>query len=144
MTSIETPVTVAAQTVLIVDDDSALGSALAESLVGPGRDIIVCRDIESARMVLETRFISHIITDLRFSDTLGYEGLHIVDTVRRNLSAIPVVVVSAKELTADDRQRLQGHVLKILQKGNFGRDELMREVQQTVKLFLSSSNEQAT
>ena len=94
MTSIETPVTVASQTVLIVDDDSALGSALAESLVGPGRDIIVCRDIESARMVLETRFISHIITDLRFSDTLGYEGLHIVDTVRRNLSAIPVVVVS--------------------------------------------------
>jgi CheY-like chemotaxis protein len=53
---------------------------------------------------------------------------------------IPVVVVSAKELTADDRQRLQGHVQKILQKGDFNRDELMREVQQTVRLFLASDN----
>ena len=53
---------------------------------------------------------------------------------------IPVVVVSAKELTSEDRQRLQGHVQKILQKGDFGREGLMREVQQTVKLFLAQQS----
>ena len=53
---------------------------------------------------------------------------------------IPVVVISAKELTPEDRQLLQGHVKQILQKGDFSRDELLREVQQTVKRFLSSQN----
>ena len=56
---------------------------------------------------------------------------------------IPVVVVSAKELTPEDRQRLQGHVQKILQKGDFSRDQLMREVQQTVRLFLSNPDNHA-
>ena len=83
-----------AQTVLIVDDDYALGAGLADALVGPGRDVILCRDIESARMVLDNSIITHIITDLRFSGHFGFEGLHIVDTVRRNLSAIPVIVIS--------------------------------------------------
>ena len=54
------------------------------------------------------------------------------------------VVVSAKELTGEDRQRLQGHVMKILQKGDLGRDELMGEVQQTVKLFLSKQETVST
>jgi len=53
---------------------------------------------------------------------------------------IPVLVVSAKELTPDDRLRLQGHVQKILQKGDWGREELMREIQQTVKMFLTSDH----
>ena len=83
-----------AQTVLIVDDDYPLGAGLADALVGPGRDVILCRDIESARMVLDNSIVTHIITDLRFSGHFGFEGLHIVDTVRRNLSHIPVVVIS--------------------------------------------------
>jgi CheY-like chemotaxis protein len=51
---------------------------------------------------------------------------------------IPVVVVSAKELTQEDRSRLQGCVTTILQKGSFGRDELMHEVQQTVRQFVGT------
>ena len=80
---------------------------------------------------------SLILLDLRMPVMDGFEmiaELHKHEDWRK----IPVVVVSAKELSAEDRHRLQGHVLKILQKGNFGRDELMREVQQTVKMFLSS------
>ena len=51
---------------------------------------------------------------------------------------IPVVVVSGKELTPEDRQKLQGHVQKILQKGDFSREDLLLEVQQTVKMFLNN------
>ena len=53
---------------------------------------------------------------------------------------IPVVVISAKDLTAEDRERLHGHVQKILQKGDFSREELLREVQQTVKMFMSNQH----
>ena len=42
--------------------------------------------------------------------------------------AIPVVVITAKELTAEDRLRLNGYVARILQKGAYTRDALLREV----------------
>ena len=73
------------------------------------------------------------------------DGFEMIAELRKHEDwrKIPVVVVSAKELTADDRHRLQGHVLKILQKGDFSREALMREVQQTVKLFLANENEVA-
>jgi len=51
---------------------------------------------------------------------------------------IPIVVISAKELAPEDRRRLQGHVKTILQKGTFSREALMREVKQTVRLFLAN------
>jgi hypothetical protein len=38
------------------------------------------------------------------------------------------VVITAKDLTEEDRRRLNGHVEKILQKGVYSRDELRREV----------------
>ena len=37
-------------------------------------------------------------------------------------------MVTAKELTAEDRGRLNGYVQKILQKGASSRDALLREV----------------
>ena len=94
MTTIEVPASVMAQTVLVVDDDYALSSALADALVRPGRDVIVCRDVESARMVLDHRLVTHIVTDLRFASGFGYEGFQILERVRRTLSMIPVVVIS--------------------------------------------------
>jgi CheY-like chemotaxis protein len=82
---------------------------------------------------------SMIVLDLKMPVMDGFEmiaELHKHEDWRK----IPVLVVSAKELTPDDRQRLQGHVQKILQKGDWGREELMREIQQTVKMFLTSDD----
>ncbi len=41
---------------------------------------------------------------------------------------IPIVVVTAKDLTAEDKERLAGHVGSILQKGNYSRDMLSRRL----------------
>ena len=46
--------------------------------------------------------------------------------------ALPVIVVTAKDLTAQDRQRLSGYVEKTLQKGASTRDALLREVSDLV------------
>jgi CheY-like chemotaxis protein len=45
---------------------------------------------------------------------------------------IPVIVVTAKDLTQDDRLRLNGSVRQILQKGAYSRDELLQEVRTLV------------
>jgi CheY-like chemotaxis protein len=41
---------------------------------------------------------------------------------------IPVVVLTAMDLSEEDRRRLNGEVERIFEKGAYGRDELLREV----------------
>jgi len=47
---------------------------------------------------------------------------------RREWRGIPIVVVTAKDLAAEDHRRLSGHVAAILQKGAYSREELLAEV----------------
>jgi CheY-like chemotaxis protein len=48
---------------------------------------------------------------------------------------IPVVVLTAKELTEQDRSLLNGNVEKVLRKGAYGKDELLHEVRSIVALL---------
>ena len=52
------------------------------------------------------------------------DGFEFVAEFRRHAAwrAIPIVVITAKDLTRDDRERLNGYVEKILQKGAHGRE----------------------
>jgi len=58
--------------------------------------------------------------------------------LRKDWHAIPVIVVTAKELSAEDQQRLNGSVEKILQKGAYSREELIREVRDLVKASIAA------
>ncbi len=46
---------------------------------------------------------------------------------------IPIVVLTAKDLTAEDRARLNGHVEKILAKGAYTQEELLSELTRVVQ-----------
>ena len=50
---------------------------------------------------------------------------------------IPVVVITAKDLTAEDHERLNGSVVRILQKGAYGREELLDEVRTLLSASLA-------
>jgi CheY-like chemotaxis protein len=45
---------------------------------------------------------------------------------------VPVIVVTAMDLTPEDRRKLNGQVKQILQKGAFRQDELLSEVRRLV------------
>ena len=49
---------------------------------------------------------------------------------------IPIVVITAKELTAEDRRRLSGSVEKVLLKGAYSREELLNKVRDLVSACL--------
>jgi CheY-like chemotaxis protein len=125
--------------VLVVEDEPDMREMLCRML--EGKDWTVA-EAENGLAALESITRSRpalIILDLKMPVMDGFEmigELHKHEDWRK----IPVVVVSAKELTYEDRQRLQGHVKKILQKGDFTREQLLREVQDTVRLFLSGGN----
>ena len=126
--------------VLVVEDDPAMREMLVRMVGNKEWSVTAAENGLAALESITHRQPSLILLDLRMPVMNGFEmiaELHKHEDWRK----IPVVVVSAKELTAEDRQRLQGHVQKILQKGDFNREELMREVQQTVKLFLAGDND---
>ena len=74
---------------------------------------------------------SVILLDLMMPEMDGFE---FVAEFRRHEAwrAIPIVVVTAKDLSREDRERLNGHVQKILQKGAHGREQLLAEVRELV------------
>jgi len=58
------------------------------------------------------------------------DGFAVLDALKADAQTapIPVIVVTAKELTPDEKSRLQGRIHSLMQKGEFMNDELMDEV----------------
>ncbi len=58
------------------------------------------------------------------------DGFGVLDALRgdEQLAGIPVIVVTAKELTPSERMRLSGQIRMLLQKGAFTDEELLQEV----------------
>jgi signal transduction histidine kinase/CheY-like chemotaxis protein len=131
-----------ARHVLVVEDEPAIRQMLCQMLDSKGWTVAEAENGLSALESITRAPPSMIILDLKMPVMDGFEMIGELQK-HEDWRKIPVVVVSAKEITSQDRERLHGHVQKILQKGDFGRDELMREVQQTVKLFLTNQGQSA-
>jgi threonine synthase len=58
------------------------------------------------------------------------DGFAVLDALRadEDLGRIPVIIVTAKELTTSERARLSGQIQMLLQKGTFTDEELLHEV----------------
>jgi CheY-like chemotaxis protein len=72
-----------------------------------------------------------ILLDLMMPEMDGFEFLSELHA-RKELASIPVVVITAKDLTPEDQKRLNGSVQKILQKGAFTREDLLKKVRELV------------
>ena len=117
--------------VLVVDDDATLRELLRRILEGAGYTVV---EAENGRVALErlgTLAPGVILLDLMMPEMDGFD---VVAEMRRHEAwrTIPIVVVTAKELTVEDRQRLNGYVERILEKGAYTRDTLLAEVRDLV------------
>jgi CheY-like chemotaxis protein len=126
--------------VLVVEDEPAMREMLCRMLDNGEWTVEEAANGLAALEKISQCQPALIILDLKMP---VMDGFQMIAELRKHEDwrKIPIVVVSARALTAEDRERLQGHVLKILQKGEFSRDSLMHEVQETVKLFMSEENE---
>lgn len=117
--------------VLIVEDDADARLAVRRAIEGEGWRVA---EAENGRIALDRMAQTTpaaIILDLMMPEMDGFEFL---DVVRKNPSweSVPVVVVTAKELTAADRERLLGSVEKVLHKGSLSSDAMLREIRRIV------------
>ena len=68
------------------------------------------------------------------------DGFAFIEALRHQEAwrSIPIVVITAKDLTPDDHRRLNGYVERILQKGAYSPEELLREVRDLVTAHVRS------
>jgi len=120
--------------VLVVEDDADTRELVRRTLEKEGWTV---DEAENGRIGLER--VAAAAPDLILLDLMMPEmdGFDFLEAVREQMPAesIPVVVVTAKELTDDDRQRLSGRVETVVQKGGTSRDRLLEEVRQLVHTF---------
>jgi EAL domain-containing protein (putative c-di-GMP-specific phosphodiesterase class I) len=111
------------QTILIVDDDENIGWALATGLEEPGRQIIVCRDVESADFVLDESTVTHVLTDIKFGGAFGFEGLQVIDRVKQKVQTATVIAMSG-HATDELRREAKARGAAALLKKPFSFDEI--------------------
>jgi signal transduction histidine kinase/CheY-like chemotaxis protein len=118
--------------VLVVEDDPATREVVRRALE---RDGWIVTEAENGKGGLES--IARAAPDLVVLDLMMPEmdGFEFVSELRKTEAGrrIPVVVVTAKEITAEDRQRLNGQVRRIFHKGSFSREELTAELRRALE-----------
>jgi signal transduction histidine kinase/DNA-binding response OmpR family regulator len=117
--------------VLVVEDDPALRVLMRGMLEKEG---CVVAEAENGRVALERVGENRpelILLDLMMPEM---DGFTFIEALRQNevWRAIPVVVVTAKDLTAEDRGRLNNRVRHVLQKGSYSRDELLQRMHEQI------------
>jgi CheY-like chemotaxis protein len=117
--------------VLVVEDDPATRDVIRRTLEQDGWRVSEAENGRVALNAVEQERPELILLDLMMPEMDGFE---FVAALRRNDASrhIPVVVVTAKDLSPEDRSRLEGHVRRIFQKGAFTREELIREIRRLV------------
>lgn len=117
--------------VLIVEDDDSTRELLGRMLTGGGWTTAEAANGRLALEAIEQVQPALILLDLMMPEMDGFEFLEVIrDNAEWRM--IPVVVVTAKELTNDDRKRLNGGVTRILHKGQCSKDDLLQEVRNLV------------
>ncbi|MNQ99594.1 Response regulator PleD [compost metagenome] len=72
----------------------------------------------------------------------GMDGFEFVTELRKREEWrwIPIVVVTAKDISSEDRLRLNGYVKNIIQKGSFKRDTLLHEIRSLMAIAKNDQN----
>jgi len=117
--------------VLVVDDEPHVRELTRRTLEAEGLSVREAADGQEALDQVAHQRPGMIILDLMMPVMDGFEFLL---RLRRDpdTADLPVVVVTAKDLTEQDRARLKGQVHQVMQKGGFRREELLNEVRRTV------------
>ncbi len=116
--------------VLVIEDEESNRDLLCRLLTGAGWYVIAAENGRVGLQKLDEAKPHLIFLDIMMSEVDGFgfvEGLR----EQPEWSEVPVVVVTAKDLTTDDVTRLNGNVAAVLQKGRY-QD---RDVVQLIRRF---------
>jgi signal transduction histidine kinase/CheY-like chemotaxis protein len=117
--------------VLVVDDDAKAREILAAYLAEPGCQALRASGGREAIEMARAERPDLILLDLMMPEVSGFDVIDALRTDSRT-NTIPIVIITAKQLTAEERATLNGHVTTILQKTDFNHGHFLGEVKRAL------------
>lgn len=118
---------------LVIDDDPRAVEILTNHLHQCGH--VVLRGLGGAEGIdLAHRYRPDVILlDLEMPDVSGFD---VVEALKANpaTARIPIIIVTARQISAEDRKRLNGHIHDIVEKSDFNHGRFIGEVQRAMAL----------
>jgi threonine synthase len=119
--------------IAIVDDNPDARRLIRRILQSQGNYTFY--EVESGRDAID--LVNRDIPDLIILDLMMPEidGFGVMDALMQDpqTASIPVIVVTAKELTSQEKKRLEGRIHALMQKGDLLTEELLDEVRSLLK-----------
>jgi CheY-like chemotaxis protein len=118
-------------TVLVVEDDTATRDIFRRSMENDGWTVAEAANGRLGLEAINDRLPSLILLDLMMPEM---DGFSFMEELRARPAArgVPVIVITARDLTEEDRRRLNGEVARILQKGTTSLDDILAAVRSLV------------
>lgn len=113
--------------ILIIEDDLNTAEMLRRLLNGEGWRIRIAENGRVGLEAIQTTSPDVILLDLMMPEMDGFQFLEALYESNPRFNT-PIIVITAKDLSAEDRQRLNGSVQRILQKGLYSRETLLQEM----------------
>jgi CheY-like chemotaxis protein/signal transduction histidine kinase len=113
--------------VLVVDDDEHTREMVSRVLRRVGYATVEARDGEEALLRARVLTPGLVILDLLMP---GVDGFEVLRTMRSEGMRMPVVVLTGKQLVADEERILREGLARVVQKGGMALDLVVREAKQ--------------
>ena len=125
--------------VLLVDDDEAARDITGKILESHDLEVIQAGNGKEAIDILEQVLPQIILLDLMMPVMDGFEFLEAVRE-RAEWRAIPVIVITAKDLTEADHERLNGMVRSVIGKGKYSESDLLSSLRTVLRQATAGGN----
>jgi signal transduction histidine kinase/CheY-like chemotaxis protein/HAMP domain-containing protein len=123
------------RSLLIVDDDPVTREILRRQLSSDGWSILEAENGKEALALLAVERPAAVILDLMMPVMDGFEFIVNYSQMAEWLS-IPVLVLTAKDPTPEERRQLEGQVVRVLRKGVYTDEDLLAEIHRRVDAHL--------
>ena len=117
--------------VLVVDDDPKAAELLAVHIQGLAETVLRAHGGREAIAAARRELPDLIVLDLMMPEVNGFDVVEALQ-LHPDTARIPILVVTAKRITAEDRDRLNGYVTTIMEKAEFDGSRFTAEVRRAM------------
>jgi CheY-like chemotaxis protein len=116
---------------LVVDDDPKALQMVTMQLENFGYKTLVAFGGAEGISTAQSKHPDFIVLDLMMPEVNGFE---VVEALKSNVdtASIPILILTAKQITPEDRARLEGSVKQILEKSEFNHGRFIGEIRRAM------------
>lgn len=126
--------------VLIVEDDEDIREMLVRTLDKSGWGVKIAKNGQEALDSLQAATPHLILLDLMMPEMDGFQFISEMRKVPE-WQNLPVIVLTAKDLSAEERQALSGHVERIITKESYSGESLVHEIRNLVVGYIQQKTD---